>query len=72
MADRLATYRAKRDFGTTPEWDAEAHPRSVKSGRTNDDVAAGPDLEWPAGDTAPSRPTYQSIAGRRSTPETAR
>ncbi len=32
----------KRDDHAHPGWDAEDHPRSVKSGRTNDEVAAAP------------------------------
>ena len=31
----------KRDEAAVPGWDTEAHPRSVKTGRTNDEVAAG-------------------------------
>ncbi len=27
-------------------WDPEDHPRSVKTGRTNDEVAVAPDVEW--------------------------
>ena len=30
----------KHDAHAVPGWDPEAHPRSVKSGRTNDEVAA--------------------------------
>jgi len=36
----------KRDEHAVPGWDAEDHPRSVLSGRTNDEVAADPDLVW--------------------------
>jgi bifunctional non-homologous end joining protein LigD len=31
----------KRDEWAVPGWDTEAYPRSVKTGRTNDEVAAG-------------------------------
>ena len=31
----------KRDWHAEPGWDPEAHPHSVKSGRTNDEVAGG-------------------------------
>jgi bifunctional non-homologous end joining protein LigD len=31
----------KRDEAAVPGWDAEDHPTSVKTGRTNDEVAAG-------------------------------
>ena len=31
----------RRDAAAVPEWDAEDHPASVKTGRTNDEVAAG-------------------------------
>ena len=33
----------KRDDHAVDGWDPEAHPRSVKSGRTNDEVAAAPE-----------------------------
>jgi bifunctional non-homologous end joining protein LigD len=36
----------KRDEHAQQGWDPEAFPRSVKSGRTNDEVAAEPDAEW--------------------------
>jgi bifunctional non-homologous end joining protein LigD len=36
----------KRDEHAVEGWDPEAHPRSVKSGRTNDEVAAAPAAEW--------------------------
>lgn len=44
----------KRDADAVAGWDAEEHPRSVKSGRTNDEVAAGVPAVWngaaPAGE----------------------
>jgi bifunctional non-homologous end joining protein LigD len=36
----------KRDEFSVDGWDPEAHPRSVLSGRTNDEVAADPDAFW--------------------------
>ncbi len=36
----------KRDEHAVDGWDPEAHPRSVKSGRTNEDVAAAPEALW--------------------------
>lgn len=36
----------KRDEFAVPGWDAEDHPRSVLSGRTNDEVKADPDRLW--------------------------
>jgi hypothetical protein len=36
----------KRDAHAVEGWDPEAHPRSVKSGRTNEEVAAAPDALW--------------------------
>jgi len=36
----------KQDEFAVPGWDPEQHPRSVKSGRTNDEVAADPDAMW--------------------------
>src|SRR4029079_7284067 len=40
----------KRDEAAVAGWDAEAHPTSVKTGRTNDEVAAGAE---PRFDTSP-------------------
>jgi bifunctional non-homologous end joining protein LigD len=36
----------KRDADSEPGWDAEDHPESVKTGRTNDDVKAARDALW--------------------------
>ena len=36
----------KRDAAAVSGWDPEEHPWSVKSGRTNEDVAAAPDARW--------------------------
>jgi bifunctional non-homologous end joining protein LigD len=39
----------KDDEFAAPDWDAADHPTSVKSGRTNDEVAAAPDARWNSG-----------------------
>jgi bifunctional non-homologous end joining protein LigD len=36
----------KRDEAAVAGWDPEAHPKSVISGRTNDEVKANPDRVW--------------------------
>ncbi len=36
----------KRDEHAVPGWDPEAFPQSVKSGRTNDEVASQPEAVW--------------------------
>ena len=36
----------KKDEFVSPGWDAEEHPRSVLTGRTNDEVKADPDRLW--------------------------
>ena len=36
----------KHDEYAVPGWDPEEHPESVKSGRTNDEVARTPDALW--------------------------
>jgi bifunctional non-homologous end joining protein LigD len=36
----------KRDKYATPGWDAEDHPKSALSGRTNDEVKADPERIW--------------------------
>ncbi|MGH3696365.1 MAG: DNA polymerase ligase N-terminal domain-containing protein [Pseudonocardiaceae bacterium] len=38
----------KNDSHASPGWNPEEHPRSVKSGRTNDEVAAAPEWMWRA------------------------
>jgi bifunctional non-homologous end joining protein LigD len=44
----------KRDEFARDGWDAEDHPTSVKSGRTNDEVAAAPEALWDPGRDVPS------------------
>ncbi|MCR1785679.1 ATP-dependent DNA ligase [Nocardioides carbamazepini] len=39
----------KHDAHAVDGWDPEDHPRSVLTGRTNDDVAADPDRRWRSG-----------------------
>ncbi len=39
----------KHDDDAVAGWDPEAHPRSVKSGRTNDEVLAAPAATWVSG-----------------------
>ena len=36
----------KHDADAIEGWDPDEHPRSVKTGRTNDEVAAAPDALW--------------------------
>lgn len=36
----------KKDEHAEPGWDPEDHPRSVNSGRTNEEVAAAPEAMW--------------------------
>jgi len=60
----------KHDEHAVEGWDPEDHPRSVLSGRTNDEVAADPDLLWhsdrPAGEAA--EPTGRAAARRSFEP----
>jgi bifunctional non-homologous end joining protein LigD len=42
----------KADDDAVPGWDPEEHPRSVRSGRTNDEVAAAPHARWRSGHDA--------------------
>ncbi|MEP7159124.1 MAG: DNA polymerase ligase N-terminal domain-containing protein, partial [Chloroflexota bacterium] len=46
----------KKDEDADPKWDVDEHPRSVKSGRTNDEVKEGKDAVWdshaPAGEAS--------------------
>src|SRR4051794_30618429 len=48
----------KRDAAAEPGWDPEQHPESVKTGRTNDEVAAG--AKAPAKRTAAKPPAGQA------------
>jgi bifunctional non-homologous end joining protein LigD len=49
----------KRDDDAADGWDAEDHPRSVRSGRTNDETAADPGDTWTG-----ERPTVAAWARR--------
>ncbi|MBA2373331.1 MAG: hypothetical protein H0V74_03895 [Chloroflexi bacterium] len=51
----------KRDEHAVDGWDAEAHPQSVKSGRTNDDVRARKDAVWVS--EAPAAEAEIDLAG---------
>jgi bifunctional non-homologous end joining protein LigD len=53
----------KDDEFAEPGWDPEQHPESVKSGRTNDEVAADPDAMW-HGDR-PAAEAEVAVAKRR-------
>jgi bifunctional non-homologous end joining protein LigD len=48
----------KRDEHAVAGWDPEDHPRSVLSGRTNEEVKADPEREWHA-DLPPDRASVQ-------------
>ena len=50
----------KRDDAAVAGWDPEDHPRSVKSGRTNDEVRDAPAASWTGRRTGPGRPTTSS------------
>lgn len=62
----------KRDEKAREGWDPELHPRSVKSGRTNEEVAADPEAIWrselPPGEAELRLPA----SGSRTTTEDAR
>lgn len=59
----------KHDASAAPGWDPEQHPRSVLSGRTNDEVQADPDRLWrsdlPAGEAsiAIKAPSIEPVGG---------
>ena len=50
----------KHDEHAVAGWDPEDHPASVKSGRTNDEVAAAPEAEWDS--AAPAATAETSLA----------
>ncbi len=64
LAGRFVFIRTKQDWlllhkhddHAVPGWDAEDHPSSVKTGRTNDEVKAAPDATWDP--EAPTVPTW--------------
>ncbi len=56
----------KRDEAADPEWDIDALGRSVKTGRTNDEVRAGADALWDG--RAPAGEAAIDLAGAREAP----
>jgi bifunctional non-homologous end joining protein LigD len=56
----------KKDDDADPAWDVDAHPQSVKTGRTNDEVAAGADAVWDS--AAPAEEAAIDLAGAREAP----
>src|SRR5690606_21188285 len=57
----------KADGHAVPGWDPENHPRSVKTGRTNDEVAAAPEARWHS-DRPPAQAEERLGAARWSPP----
>jgi len=53
----------KRDAYAEPGWDAEDHPQSVRSGRTNDEVKAGVPAIWVS--QAPAATAAIDLAGAK-------
>jgi bifunctional non-homologous end joining protein LigD len=60
----------KRDEFAAPGWDADDHPRSVLSGRTNDEVSADPDRLWRS-DQPAARATVRLRSGEVTADELA-
>ena len=56
----------KRDEHAVDGWDAEDHPQSVRSGRTNDEVKANAPAIWMSG--APAATAEIDLAGAREMP----
>ncbi|HEY7736912.1 MAG TPA: DNA ligase D [Candidatus Limnocylindrales bacterium] len=56
----------KRDEAAVDGWDAEDHPRSVKTGRTNDEVQARKDAIWVS--RAPASSAEIDLSGAREAP----
>jgi bifunctional non-homologous end joining protein LigD len=54
----------KNDDHAERGWNPEDHPRSVKSGRTNDEVAAAPELMW-RGDLPPDQAAVSLVKAPR-------
>ncbi len=57
----------KHDAHSVPGWDPEAYPRSVKSGRTNDEVKASPSATWSSASTW-AAPTPDELASLDALP----
>ncbi len=60
----------KKDDASQPGWDAEDHPQSVKTGRTNDEVKADRDALWIG--KAPAATAEIDLAGAEVAPLPAR
>ena len=60
----------KRDEAAVDGWDAEGHPASVKTGRTNDEVKADRDAYWIS--QAPTAEAEIDLSGGRAGQGTAR
>ena len=60
----------KKDETSQPGWDAEDHPQSVKTGRTNDEVKADRDALWIG--KAPAATAEIDLAGAEAAPLPAR
>ena len=56
----------KKDEDADPKWDVDALPRSVKTGRTNDEVKEGRDAVWDS--HAPADKANIDLAGAREAP----
>ena len=56
----------KKDAQADPEWSIDDHPRSVKTGRTNDEVAAGASALWDSG--APAAEAAIGLAAAKEAP----
>jgi bifunctional non-homologous end joining protein LigD len=56
----------KADEWADPDWDAERLPRSVKSGRTNDEIRAGLPAVWDS--TAPAADAAIDLSAAREAP----
>ena len=56
----------KADEHAEADWNVDALPRSVKSGRTNDEVAAGADAVWDS--RAPAEEANIDLSGAREAP----
>src|SRR3954447_15368549 len=56
----------KKDEDADPDWDVDAYPRSVKTGRTNDEVKEGRDAVWDS--HAPAEKANIDLSGAREAP----